>query len=379
MFHRSSIRLSQKNQKDQALADVSPAQISRILIIMMGGIGDMILLTPALKALRKAYPSSTLSFLLGPYGAEKVIEGSDLINGKIIFDPEKYKGVKGKIKLIQELRKENFHLSITSTGTNPIKSGLLCYLARIKNRLGEDIGGKGFFYNLKVPFHPESHCVESNLRMLQKLGIKADDKRTYIYRSSEDKYFAQKIFVEHHLEGKRLIGIHPGSGVHQAWFRRWPKERFARLADGMIDKYKATVMIFGGDDEVSLACEIKALMNSNPILMAGKTTLTQAAALIEKCRLFISNDSGLMHVACAVHTPVIGLYGPTNYKRTGPHLDSAIIIRKELDCSPCYKELFKGGKVKCKRLDCFKFITVEDVFEAVKSLMEKNLNHDQRL
>lgn len=80
LFHRSSIRLSQKNQKDRVLADVSPAQISRILVIMMGGIGDMILLIPALKALRKAYPSSTLSFLLGPYGAEKVIEGSDLIN-----------------------------------------------------------------------------------------------------------------------------------------------------------------------------------------------------------------------------------------------------------------------------------------------------------
>lgn len=357
------------------MSDIDLSEFKRILIIMMGGIGDMILLTPALKALRKAYPSSTLSFLLGPYGAEKVIEGSDLINGKIIINPEKYKGVKGKIKLIRELRKENFHLSITSTGTNPIKSGLLCYLARIKNRLGEDIGGKGFFYNLKVPFHPESHNVESNLHMLQKLGINADDKRIYVYRSSEDKYFASKIIADHHLEEKLLIGIHPGSGVHQAWFRRWPKERFARLADGMIDKYKATVMIFGGADEMSLACEIKALMNSNPILMAGKTTLTQAAALIEKCRLFISNDSGLMHVACAVHTPVIGLYGPTNHMNTGPYSDSSIIIRRELDCSPCYKR----EKVKCKRLDCFKFITVEDVFEAVNSLMEKNLNYEQRL
>jgi len=356
-------------------SDIDISKIKRILIIMMGGIGDMILLTPALKALRKAYPSSTLSFLLGPYGAEKVIEGSDLINKKIIIDPEKYKGVKGKIKLIQELRKEKFSLSITSTGTNPIKSGLLCYLAGVKYRLGENIDGKGFFYNLKVPFNPERHNVESNIDLLQRLGIKADDKRTYIYRSSEDKYFAKNIFADHHLEGKRLIGIHPGSGIHQARFRRWPKERFARLADELIEKYKASVMIFGGADEVSLACEIKDLMNSNPILMAGKTTLTQAAALIEECRLFISNDSGLMHVACAVNTPTLGIYGPTNYKRTGPYSDSSIIIRRGLDCSPCYKR----EKVKCKRLDCFKFITVEDVFEAVKSLMEKNLNDDKRL
>ena len=348
------------------MADISPAHISRILIIMMGGIGDMILLTPALKALRKAYPSSTLSFLLGPYGAEKVIEGSDLINGKIIIDPEKYKGIKGKIRLLQELRKEIFQLSITSTGTNPLKSGLLCYLARIKYRLGEDIGRKGFFYNLKVPFHPDIHDVESNLLLIERLGIKADERRTYIYRSSEDQYFASKYIADHHLEEYLLIGIHPGSGIHQAFFRRWPKERFARLADRLIDKYKATVMIFGGADEVSLACEIKALMNSNPILLAGKTTLTQAAALIEKCRLFISNDSGLMHVACAVHAPsVIGLYGPTNYKRSGPYSDTSLVIRKELDCSPCYKR----GKVKCKQLDCFKFITVEEVLEAAESLL----------
>ncbi len=350
------------------MRDIDLSEIKRILIIMMGGIGDMILLTPALKALRKACPSSTLSFLLGPYGAEKVIEGSDLINGKIIIDPEKYKGIKGKVKLIQELRKECFHLSITSTGTNPTKSGLLCYLSGIKYRLGEDIGGKGFFYNLKVPFHPENHDVESNLLLIERLGIKADEKRTYIYRSAEDKYFASKFIADHHLEEILLIGIHPGSGIHQAWFKRWPKERFARLADALIDRYKAAVMIFGGADEVSLAGEIKALMNSNPILMAGKTTLTQAAALLEKCRLFISNDSGLIHVACAVHTPVIGLYGPTNYKRSGPYLDSAIIIRKELGCSPCYKR----GKIKCKRLDCFKLITVEEVLESVESLLRIN-------
>jgi heptosyltransferase-2 len=349
------------------MSDIDLSEIKRILIIMMGGIGDMILLTPALKALRKAYPSSTLSFLLGPYGAEKVIEGSHLINKKIIIDAEKYKGIKGKIKLIQELRKENFCLSITSTGTNPVKSGLLCYLSGIKYRLGENIRGKGFFYNLKIPFNEDSHYVESNLRLIEKLGIKADERRTYIYRSSEDKYFASNIIADHHLEEKLLIGIHPGSGIHQAWFKRWPKERFARLADKMIDKYNASVMIFGGAEEVSLGREIKSLMNSSPILMAGKTTLAQTAALIEKCWLFVSNDSGLMHVACAVNTPTIGIYGPTSYKRLGPYSDSAMIISNELDCSPC----FKRRKVKCKSLDCLKLITVEEVLESVESLLRK--------
>jgi heptosyltransferase-2 len=357
------------------MADIDTSKIHRILMIMMGGIGDMILFTPALAALRKAYPSSTICLLLGPYGAEKVIEGSHLLDKKIMISPKKYKGVRGKIKLIQELRKEKFCLSITSTGTNPIKSGLLCYLSGIKYRLGENIEGKGFFYNLKVPFNENSHDVESNLSLIQKLGIKAEEKSLYIHRSLEDKNFAQRFFSDLNLKGKIMIGMHPGSGIHQARFRRWPKERFAQLADWIINSYNASVILFGGPEEMSLASEIKAMMRSNPILMTGKTTLNQAAALIEKCSLFISNDSGLMHVACAVNTPTIGIYGPTNYKKLGPYSDSARIIRKELDCSPCYKR----EKVKCSQLTCFKFITVEDVLQEVSGLLKKNGKSDKKL
>ncbi len=342
---------------------------------MMGGIGNMILLTPALKALRKAYSFSKIHFLLGPYGAEKVIEGSNLIDEKIIVDPVKQKGIIETIKLIQKLREEKFSLSITSTGINPIKTGLLCYLAGIKYRLGENIEGKSFFYNLKVSFDKDSHEVESNINLAQKLGIEVKDKSSYIFRSMEDKNFARKIFAQHNLEGKLVIGMHPGSGIHQAEFRRWPKERFALVADWLVNNYSTSVIIFGGPEEISLANDINELMKSNPLIMTGKTTLNEAAALIEKCSLFISNDSGLLHAACAVNTPAIGIYGPTNYKRTGPYSDSAIIARKELECSPCYKR----GEIECKRLDCFKLITVEDVLEEVKNLLKTNMNPDEIL
>ncbi len=334
---------------------------------MMGGIGNMIFLTPALKALRKAHPSSMIGFLLGPYGAEEVIEGSDLIDKKIIVDPKKHKGLAGKIKLIQELKRENFSLSITSTGTNPLKSGLLCYLARIKYRLGEGIKGKSYFYNLKIEWDENNHEAESNINLIQKLGIEVKDKSLYIHRSSEDEIFAQRIFAAHNLDQKLVIGMHPGSGMHQAEFKRWPKERFAQLADRLVNNHKASVIIFGGPEEIHLAKEIRSLMETDPLVMTGKTTLAQTAALIEKCSLFISNDSGLLHVACAVNPSTIGIYGPTNHIRTGPYSDSAVIIRKELDCSPCYK----GAKVDCKGLDCLELISVEEVLEAVNSLLKK--------
>jgi len=327
------------------------SKTKKILIIMMGGIGNMIFLTPA-----------------RPYGAEKVIEKSFLFDKKIIVGTETFRGISGKFKLIRLLRKEHFDLSITSTGSNPIKSGLLCLLAGIKYRLGENIKGKGFFYNLKIPFNKYFHEVDSNIHMVEKLGIEAADKSLFIYISQNDKDYADKIFDLNNFEGELVVGMHPGSGIHQAGFKRWPKEKFARLADWIINSYKASVILFGGTEEISLANDIQNLMSSSPIILTGKATLAQTAALIKKCQLFFSNDSGLLHVACAVKTPTISIFGPTDYKKTGPYSDSSTIIRKDLSCSPCYV----GKPVHCSHLDCIHSIKVNDVSEIAKQQLDKH-------
>jgi lipopolysaccharide heptosyltransferase II len=344
------------------------SRVKNILIIMMGGIGNMIFLTPALKALRKALPSSTLSFLLGPYEAEKVVEGSHYIDQKITVEPDESTGISANIKLIRKLKKRDFNLSITSTGTNPLKSGLLCALAGIEYRLGENIRGMGLFYNLKVPFDRNRHEVESNIQLIQRLGIEVDDRNLFIQRSEEDKNSAQKFFTRHNLEGKLVVGMHPGSGIHQAGFKRWPKERFSQLADKLINDFGASVILFGGTEETELANEMKDMMESPPLIMTGKTTLPETAALIEKCRLFFSNDSGLLHVACAVSTPAIGMFGPTSPKRTGPYSGSSSVIRKDLDCSPCYF----GKPVHCDHFDCLNLVTVDDVIQEAKKRLEKH-------
>ncbi len=342
--------------------------VKNVLIIMMGGIGNMIFLTPALKALRKALPSSTFSFLLGPYSAEKAVEGSHLIDQKIVIEPKKFTGLPGNMRLIRKLRQESFDLSMTSTGTNPLKSGLLCTLAGIKYRLGEKINRKGFFYNLKVPFDKNQHEVESNIRLVQRLGIEVEDRSLFIQRSKEDINYAQKYFAQNNLEGKLVVGMHPGSGVHQAGFKRWAKKKFAQLADRLISDWAAVVILFGGKEEANLAKDIRGMMRSQPLIMAGQTILSETAALIEKCSLFISNDSGLLHVASAVKTPVVGLFGPTDPGRTGPYPDSSAVVRKDMTCSPCYV----GKPVRCDHSECLDSITVHDVIEKVKQKLDKH-------
>lgn len=342
-------------------------KIKKILFIMMGGIGNMIFLTPALQAIRKTLPHARMTFLLGPYGAEQVIEKSTLFDDKVIVDPEAFKVIRGSLKLIRYLRKEEFDLSFTSTGTNPIKSGILCWLAGIKYRLGENINHKGFLYNIKIPFDPSLHEVESNNRLAEKLGLVIDKEKIFIHTSEEDDRFAENFLATNNLKGRLVFGMHPGSGIHQAGFKRWPKEKFAQLADWLIDRYSCSVIFFGGTEEVELVKSISQLMQKQPILMAGKTTLAQSAALIKKCKLFISNDSGLLHVACALATPtIISIFGPTDYRKTGPYSGSSLMIRKDLHCSPCYS----GKPIRCPHFDCIHLISVDDVKDTVLRSIE---------
>ncbi|MCJ7582599.1 MAG: glycosyltransferase family 9 protein, partial [Candidatus Aminicenantes bacterium] len=212
------------------------------------------------------------------------------------------------------------------------------------------------------------HEVESNIRLVERLGIHVQNKNLFIHTTKSDKQFAEDIFSKKKLEGKMVIGIHPGSGIHQAGFKRWPQDRFAQLADWMIDQFQCSVILFGGPAEIEMAENIHKLMQHEPLTMTGKTTLAQTTALIKKCKFFISNDSGLLHVATAVKTPTISLFGPTDYKKTGAYSDSSCMIRKDLDCSPCYS----GKPVHCPHLNCIYLITVDDVKEAVRTQFEKH-------
>ncbi|MFH1904712.1 MAG: glycosyltransferase family 9 protein [bacterium] len=338
---------------------ISKANIKKILIIMLGGIGNMIMLTPALRAVRGEYKDAKIYLLVGPYGAENVVKGSDLVDEVIIYNLRKTR----LFDLIGKIKREHFDLSISATGINPLKTGLIIFLGGIKYRLGEDIKRRGWFYNIKAHYFNEIHEVDANIKLVEHLGIKVNNKSLYLHTSEKDKEFASQFLSAKRVVSKNpLVAIHPGSGVHQAGFKRWPVERFAELADEIIKEHNARILILGGKEEIGLEEKMVSLMKNEPILTAGRFSLSRTAALIENCHLLIGNDSGLMHIACAVRTPAVAIFGPTDYKKTAPYSNSAVIVRKDLPCSPCYSK----GRVKCKTLECFKTITVEDIMLKVR-------------
>jgi heptosyltransferase-2 len=187
-----------------------------------------------------------------------------------------------------------------------------------------------------------------------------------LFISEKDREYAKEVLSSHNVsENDLLIGVHPGSSRINVAKRRWAKEGFASVANEVIRKYGAKVIILGGSDEERLAKDITRLMQSEPINVAGKTTLKQLAAIIERCDLFIHNDSAPLYIASAMKTPVVAILGYDNPKVWRPWKGKYIIVRKDLPCSPCLPE------TRCeKNYECIKSITPEDILQAVENIIE---------
>ena len=164
-----------------------------------------------------------------------------------------------------------------------------------------------------------------------------------------------------------ILGVHPGANVSWIGEKRWPAERFSRVSERFIDEYNGDVIVFGGPDDKSVIEKVKANIKKKRIHFADNQTIRQTAALIKECDLFLTNDSGLMHVAAACKVPIVAIFGPTlpykNYPWKIPHL----IVRENLPCSPCYNH----RRIKCKHYDCLNLLSEEKVYLAVKDMICK--------
>lgn len=353
---------------------ISPEKIRKILIVQVAGIGDLVLATPTLRALRNRFPQSHISLLTMPK-AVGVVTGSPYVDEVFTLDLNKYphflsflrrRGFKEILGLIKRLREKHFDMAISLFSLvrrrGIIRMALLFYLIGVKYRVGRDTDGRGFFYNIKVPEKGggTKHEVERNLDVARTLGADIKDKCLEVYVSNEDrKYVSQFLSQNRVLDNDLIIGLNPGASIPS---HLWGKENFAKLGDELIKRYQTKIVITGGPDEMKLADEIASMMEARPIIAAGKTTLKQFANLMERCNLFITNSTGAMHMAVAMNTPLIALLGPDPVKYF-PYGDRCVVIKKDVSCSPCYK-------LKCKKHLCMKLITVEDVLQAAEELLK---------
>lgn len=335
--------------------------IHKILIRGTNWIGDAVMTLPAMTSIRETYPQAHIAVLVKPLVADiyRPFSGAD----EIITYEKKFDTPTGVLRLARKLKKENFDLAILLQ--NAIEAAIIALAAGIPRRAGYDSDGRGLLLTHRVRRTEEIkkvHQVDYYLEMVKALGCLEVNREMHL--ETKIKNSDVEDVLRKYLPGseKTLIGIAPGATYGAA--KRWFPERFAQVADRLADRYSLQGMLLGGKGDDEPAQKVQKKAKSTLINLAGKTSLKEAIHLISRCRLFISNDSGLMHIAGALNIPTIAIFGSTNPVTTSPMGEKSIIVRKEVPCSPCLKK-------NCPTdFRCMDLISVEDVLKPAQNLLE---------
>jgi len=336
----------------------------RILIVRTDRIGDVLLSTPVIKALRDNFPGAYIAMMVSPY-AQDVVRDNPYLDEVIIFDKDsRHKGLLRTYNFAMALKKKKFDAAIILHPTNRVH--LVTFLAGIARRIGYD-RKLGFLLTDRIKHTKQlgqRHELEYSLDLVRYLGIMPKDINPFMPIRQESEEIVEGLFKENGITPQdKVIAIHPGASCIS---KIWPLERFAEVSDKLVEKYGFKILIVAGQKDISLAHKVASIMKHNSINLAGKTSVSQLASVLKRCRLLISNDSGPVHIASALGTPVVAIFGRAQKGlsplRWGPRGIKDRILHKDVGCIKCLAH-------NCtKEFLCLKAITVDEVLKAVDSI-----------
>lgn len=334
-----------------------------ILIIKLRYIGDVLLATPAVRAIKAARPDVRVTMMVNR-GTEDVLSGNPDLDEIMVLD----KGsLAAQWRLIAGLRRRRFDTVIDLTDGD--RSAFLSWISGAPVRIGfnDEHRWRGRCYTEVVqPVPGVRHRIDRDLAALKPLGVHPSEKPPRLCLTGEEEARADQLLDRLGIRGDRpIIIIQPGA---RYWFKAWPYERFADLADRLASDYGCQVLIGGSREEEALAQRIHEAAKSRPISMAGQATLKQFAAIAKRAALFVGNDSGAMHIAAAVGTPMVALFGPSNPDEWGPRGDRVTVLYKGLDCRACFHPTCERGE-----LNCMKQLSVQEVCAAAVQLLASGI------
>ncbi|MDP2921599.1 MAG: lipopolysaccharide heptosyltransferase II [Candidatus Omnitrophota bacterium] len=335
--------------------------MKRILIVNVNWLGDTLFATPFIRALRRKYPGAHIAVLTHPRCYE-ILEGNPHINEIIIYDEKKqHRSLLRRFSIISYLRSKNFDTAFILRKS--LSRTLLLLFSKIPNRIGYRSKRAGFLLTKRVDTPREkTHKVEYFLGLLKACGIEAKNKNYEITISNKDIEKAAKILKDAGAGDRKFIALNAGGNWGP---KRWPPENFAKLGDEIYERMGLAIVLTGAEKDIGLAEKISGLMRHRPFILCGKTDMKTLGAIFKKAVCVISNDSGPMHLAASVKSPVIAIFGPTSPELTGPYGDGKHrVLHKDIGCKiPCYN-------VKCEDNRCIKAVTVEDVLGALNEIVK---------
>jgi lipopolysaccharide heptosyltransferase II len=335
----------------------------RILLIRIDRMGDVILSTPMIETLRKTYPSSFIAMMVKPIWRE-LLEGNPYLDETISYDKDgAHHGILGTLKFARQLRKYRFDTVLI---LNPrVRSHWCAWLAGIPVRIGFD-SENGWLLTHRVPFRKhegKKHEIEYMMELFKFFDFEKKVYRPFVTVSNESAKSVDPLFKDSGVgENKPAIAIHPSSSCLS---RRWMPERFAELADRLIEKQGVKVFLISGASEKSFTDSVEKIMRHPSINLGGKLSLKETAGLLKRCTLLISNDSGPTHLAAAVGTPVVAIFGAsqpglsaTRWRPFGP---DHVVLQKDVGCKVC---LAHDCDIQFR---CLTELSVDEVYQTVVS------------
>lgn len=351
-------------------------EVNKILIVLIAGIGDLILASKAIRSVRNGYPGAEIHLLTNA-DASLIAQHLGYIDKIWTFEVRKLRNnmlhIFNILRTTLKIRKINYDMSINlyqvSSRMGAHKMALLFKMIGSKVNIGHEYKGLNFCLTDKLPENQfkEKHFVEAMNDLALIAGGQPDEKGIEVRwnpacEKKWERFFAQLISGS----SDQIIGINPGGDRSN---RRWRPNNYALVADGLIKRLNATIVILGGPGEEEIAATIQNKMSNESISLAGRLALDELPYVISLLDILITNDSGPMHICAAVKTPLVAVYGPENYELVGPFTapDLMKIVSKKTNCKPCKKDY-------CEETICLDLISPHEVIEKSLALMHLN-NH----
>ena len=349
----------------------------KILVNALSGNGDALMFSPALRLLKESLPGSRIDMLVMFKSVAEMYYSNPYVDRIYFIDFLNQNKLKSLAEL-RVLRKNKYHYSINIYPSNRFEYNFLNYLIGAEKRLSHHYNHTHYFRceYLNTDFVDETeniHNVIQNVEFVKKIvDIKNEPGGLEIYLSKEDEEKTSEWLRENTLKNKPLIGFHAGSSLLKNHIhKRWSMEKYAELAKKLIEEFDGKILLFG--NEFELNDEINRMMNSEGII-ASTNNYMDSMARLKHCNLFVSNDTAFLHSAAAFNVPTVGIFAYTNYKELYPWKTEHVIIRKDLECSPCFYNSPTPAECIWKGEDefkCIKTIQLEEVLESCRKLIKK--------
>jgi heptosyltransferase-2 len=362
-----------------------PGTIARLIVVNMDNIGDVLLSTPALRALRRRFPDARISMVVSEYAADVVRHSPNVDELIVLPSASIYFAGAGKKPsladilvhsrdLVACLARQRFDLGLVFEVNEQIAAwaSAVLFLAGVRYRIGWVVDTHTHLLSVAIPRSVNQHRLDDYLDLVRFLGANEDDRHFDLFVSDEDAAFADALLRRNGLEDRDLlIGIHPGA-IRYVNERRWSVESYHLLASTIIARTAAKLLVTGSRKDTALAERIASGITRRCLVAAGQTTVGQLAALLRCVQILVTNDTGALHVAYAIGVPkIVVISGPSDPRRYAPPAETCVVLQAQarVPCVPCEVNGLEGDRAplcsNSRGQECLSAVTVDEVLSVI--------------